>query len=145
MSYIIKIENETDIYQYNTYHHSPDDLPYFYEFVIEIIELINQDARFLYADYDNDDECCCKYNDIDLINNMKYKYIDDALSKLSYSDCDKFICEIGLNNAFNLYDNSGYDDVSMRELRNIKGIRKLLFGIINVCIETRENVEELNE
>lgn len=142
MSYIIKNENETDIYQYNTYHHSPDDVPYFYEFVIEIIELINQDARFLYAD---NDECYCKYNDIDVINDMKHKYINDALFKLSYSECDKFICEIGLNNAFNLYDNSGYDDITMRELRNIKGIRKLLFGIIDVCIETRENVEELNE
>jgi hypothetical protein len=80
MSYIIKIENETDIYQYNTYHHSPDDVPYFYEYVIEIIDLINQDARFINAVFQDE----YTLYDMEVVNNMKYKYIDDAVSKTKY-------------------------------------------------------------
>jgi hypothetical protein len=47
------------------------------------------------------------------------------------------ICEIGLRNAFYLFDNSGYDDnnISIGLFKNIKGIRMVLFGIIMYCID----------
>jgi hypothetical protein len=109
--------------------------------VIEIIDLINQDARFINADFQDE----YTLYDMEVVNNMKYKYIDDAVYKLDYEECDKFICEIGLQNSFNLYDNSGYEDISMRQLRNIKGIRKLLFGIIMFCISVKDEVEETED
>lgn len=127
-----------EIYEFNHNNNCDDDFPYFYDYVIEIIELINQDVRFLYATFEDE----YTLYDRDNVDDMKYKYIDDAVSKLNYAECDKFICEIGLQNAFNLYDNSGYDEISMRQLKNIKGIRSLLFGIIMFCITVKDEVEE---
>lgn len=127
-----------EIYEFNHNSYCYDDFPYFYDYVIEIIELINQDVRFLYATFEDE----YTLYDRDNVDDMKYKYIDNAINKLNYAECDKFICEIGLQNAFNLYDNSGYDEISMRQLKNIKGIRSLLFGIIMFCITVKDEVEE---
>lgn len=133
-----------EIYEFNLNNNceaDADDFPYFYEYVIEIIELINQDARFLYADFQDEHTLY----DRDEVADMKYKYVDDAVSKLTYTECDKFICEIGLRNAFDLYDNSGYDDISMKQterIKNIKGIRMLLFGIIMFCIAVKDEVAD---
>ena len=133
-----------ELYEFNHNNNcanAPDDFPNFYEYVIEIVELINQDARFIHAEFQDE----YTLYDMDEANNMKYKYVDDAVSKLEYEECDKFICEIGLQNAFNLYDNSDYDEISTRQLRNIKGIRKLLFGIIMFCISVKDEVEETDD
>jgi hypothetical protein len=133
-----------ELYEFNHNNNCADaenDFPCFYEYVIEIIELINQDARFLHAVFQDE----YTLYDMNEAHNMKHKYIDDALSKLEYEECDKFICEIGLQKSLNLYDNSDYDDISMRQLRNIKGIRKLLYGIIMFCISVKDEVEEDDE
>jgi hypothetical protein len=133
-----------ELYEFNhnnNYVYAENDCPCFYEYVIEIIELINQDARFLHADFQDE----YTLYDMEEANNMKHKYTDDAVSKLEYEECDKFICEIGLQKSLNLYDNSDYDDISMRQLRNIKGIRKLLYGIIMYCISVKDEVEETED
>jgi hypothetical protein len=133
-----------ELYEFNhnnNYVYAENDCPYFYEYVIEIIELINQDARFINAVFQDE----YTLYDMDEANNMKHKYTDDAVSKLEYEECDKFICEIGLQKSLNLYDNSGYEDISMRQLRNIKGIRKLLLGIIMFCISVKDEVEETED
>jgi hypothetical protein len=114
-------------YEFNRYTNCDtelEDLTYFYEYVIGIIKLINQDDSPSGGLRDEDDD-------------MKYVYVNNAVSKLTYAECDMLICEIGLRNAFYLFDNSGYDDnnISIGLFKNIKGIRMVLFGIIMYCID----------
>jgi hypothetical protein len=153
MPYIIEMKSLstlpliTDVYEFSNapkYLTDDFDAPYFYEYMIELIELINQDVRILYADYDVRNGCGYSEECYEL-DDTKNKYINDAVSKLTYKECDKLICEIGLNNAFNLYDNCGYGDMSFSEIKELSGIRRFMYCIIDACIDKCDHLREIEE
>ena len=76
---------------------------------------------------------------------MKHSNIDDAVSELIYKECDKFICEIGLRKAIQLYEDCGFGEITLEELKDLDGIRRFIYCIIYSCIDMNEDMKEVNK
>lgn len=110
-------------FKYNGYIVSATDAPLYVKYMDKII-----------TDFNN--KCVMGVCLIDL----KFEYIEDALIELSYEDCDKFICEMGLRNALKLYEDNGFDEIPLSEMKELNGIWKFMFGIMFSCIEINDDI-----
>ena len=144
------LDNETSVYKYNGYIVSAKDAPHFYEYVDKIIRNLNQDIYDEHAEYNlkalcSEPECYGYDEDGYELYDMKHAFIDDAVCELTYKECDKFICEIGLRNAIQLCEDCGYDEIPMSEIKELSGIRKFMFCIMFSCIEMHDDMEQVDK
>jgi hypothetical protein len=121
-------------FKYNGYIVSATDAPLYVKYMDKII-----------TDFNN--KCVMGVCLIDLVSpklpdfeGLKFEYIEDALIELSYEDCDKFICEMGLRNALKLYEDNGFDEIPLSEMKELNGIWKFMFGIMFSCIEINDDI-----
>jgi hypothetical protein len=157
MPYICPFENanETSVYKLNNHRHydyevSPNKSPHFYEYVNKIITDLNQDIYDEHAEYNikalhTDPEYYGYDEDGYELNDYKHAFIDDAISELSYKECEKLISDIGLRKAVLMYEDCGFGEMTLTELKDIKGIRAFLYCIIYSCIEMHDDMEEVDE
>jgi len=115
--------NTKPAFKYNGYIVSAKDAPLYVEYMEYIINNFNH-------------KCVMGVCPIDL----KFEYIEDALIELSYEDCWKFICEMGFINAIKLYEDNGFDDIPLSEIKELNGIWKFMFGIMFSCIEINDDI-----
>jgi hypothetical protein len=147
------LDNETSIYKYNGYIVSAKDAPHFYEYVDKIIRNLNQDIYDEHAEYNSKTlDIMEKFYEwygydedgYDLYD-MKHAFIDDAVCELTYKECDKFICEIGLRNAIQLCEDCGFDEIPMSEIKELSGIRMFMYCIVYSCIEMHDDMEQVDK
>ena len=115
--------NSKPAFKYNGYIVSAKDAPLYVEYMEYIINNFNH-------------KCVMGVCPIDL----KFEYIEDALIELSYEECEKFICEMGLRNALKLCEDSGFDDIPLSEIKELDGIWKFMFCIMFSCIEINDGI-----
>lgn len=138
-------DNETSIYKYNGYLVSARDAPHFYEYVDKIIRNLNQGIYDEHAEYNLQALCYGYDEDGYELYDMLHSDIDEAVCELTYKECDKFICEIGLMKAIKLYEDCGYEEIPMSEIKELSGIRKFMYCMIVSCIEMHDDMEYVDE
>jgi hypothetical protein len=124
--------------------------PCFYEFVANIIELINHGASSFIANYIFTDNFWEVLNDDDKICDIFDKGILETVDKLTFEECHKHICNIGLPNFVKIieeyykYNNIGqFTLLKLQEMSNIKDIKILLCIYVNKCIIYCEHIEDI--
>jgi len=123
--------NTKPAFKYNGYIVSAKDAPLYVEYMDKIITDFNNKCET---------ELC-----LSCLIDLKFKYIENALMKLSYEECDKFICEIGLRNAIKLCEDCGFDEIPMSEMKELDGIRKFMFCIMFSCIEINDAMNKYSQ
>jgi hypothetical protein len=144
------LDNETSVYKYSDYKVSANDAPHFYEYVDNFIRNLNQGIYDEHAVYNShrihtEPEYYGYDEDGYELYDMKHSNIDDAVSELTYKECDKFICEIGLRNAIQLYEDCGFGEITLEELKDLDGIRRFMYCIIYSCIDMNDDMKEVNK
>jgi len=124
--------------------------PCFYEFVANIIELINHEASSFIANYIFTDNFWEVLVDDDKICDIFDKGILETVDKLTLEECHKHICNIGLLNFVKIieeyykYNNIGQITLlKLQEMNNIKDIKILLCIYVNKCIIYCGHIEDI--
>ena len=122
----------------------------FYEFVANIIELINHDASSIIANYIFADNFWEVLVDDDKICDIFDKGILETVDKLTFEECHKHICNIGLLNFIKIieeyYLSNNIGEITLlklQEMNNIKDIKILLCIYVNKCIIYCEHIEDI--
>lgn len=144
------LDNETSVYKYNGYKVSSYEAPQWHEYVNNIITNLNQDIYDNHVKYNSkalatDDKYYGYDEDGYDLYDIRHTYIDEAVCVLTFKECDKLICDVGLRNAIELFEDCGYDEISMSELKELNGIRRFIYCIIDSCIEMHDDIECVDE
>lgn len=122
----------------------------FYEFVANIIELINHDASSIIANYIFTDNFWEVLVDDDKISHIFDKGILETIDKLTFEECHKHICNIGLLNFIKIieeyYLSNNIGEITLlklQEMNNIKDIKILLCIYVNKCIIYCKHIEDI--
>lgn len=118
------MSNSALAFKYNGYLVSAKDTPLYVEYIDKIITNFN-------------DKCVADLC-ISCLIDLKFDYIQEAVSELTYEECEKFICEMGFMKAIKLCDDCGFDEIPMSEIKELDGIRKFMFCIMFSCIEIND-------
>lgn len=124
----------------------------FYEFVVNIIELINHDASSIIANYIFTDNFWEVLVDDDKICDIFDKGILESVDKLTFEECHKHICNIGLLNFLKIIDEyyiyNQKERITLQklqEMNNIKDIQMLLYIYVNKCIMFCNHIENISD
>jgi hypothetical protein len=149
------LANEKSVYTLNNHRHydyevSVQKTPLFIEFVDEIIADLNQSIYDEKAKYNtNGLHTEPKYYGYDEegyeLNDYKHAFIDDAICELTSNWCEKLIFEVGLKKAVLMYEDCGFGNVEIAELKEESGIKAFLYSMVYSCIEMHDAMEEVDE
>jgi len=123
--------NNNSAFKYNGYIVSATDAPLYVEYMDKIITDFNNKCET---------ELC-----ISCLIDLKFKYIENALIELTYEDCEKFICEMGYIKAIKLWEDTGFDEIPMSEIKELDGMRKFMFCIMFSCIEINDAMNKYSQ
>ena len=75
----------------------------------------------------------------------KYEMINNIVDTISVEKCDRFICDFGIRNAYNCYENNGLGDEcdECPILAEDYGMKQLMFHILYDIVVLCDEIEEI--
>ena len=124
----------------------------FYKFVANIIELINQNTSTFIVNYIFADNFWEVLVNDEKLNDVFDKSILKSVDKLTFEECHKYICDIGLINLVKIIDEyyiyNQKDKITLKKLQNmnnVKDIQMFLCLYVHKCIKYCDHIEDISD